>query len=246
MEQNNQTSQTNQNTQIKEKEKIVKLGKEKEVKIYQWKTKAKKDFIKKIKEKKEQITEEDILEVLFNPYVEPNDIYFSEDEIQYLLVQIRDFSIKDDIKFRIKCSSCSDIIEVKTRPLDIVKYQENQYPTEIDNVVWKDIKLRNTLEIAKHKLDMLPWIVEMLLHIEKANGEEIKSLEEVVYFYENLSLDESSKLEEDYDKVRSLLSIEKEIKCPHCNETDTYFFKEVPKFFDPLLPKVDKVSGIKA
>ena len=218
---------------------IVKLGKEKEIEISPWKTRTKKDFIKAMKDKKsiDGLDEEEILNILLYPYIEPKDIYLNDAEKQYLIVKIRDISMKSEIDFSIKCSSCGEIIDVSCNILDMVDYSPNKYEILHNDILWTDIE--NKYELQKNKMkyqDYLPQTIEMLSHIKKYKNKEV-TLEEMVELYEDFDLSESDKIVEDYNKIKSKLELRLEVKCDKCNSKDTYYFETIPKLFDPLLPK---------
>ena len=222
---------------------IVKLGKEKEVEILPWKTKTKKEFLKTVKEFAEngkEMKEDDILRVLLYPYVNTKNIYLSDDEKQYLLVKIRDISLPQDIEYTINCSNCDGIIDVRCKPLEMVNYQENQYPVIKNDILWEDLQgdTKPLIQSIIRKYgDYLPQTIEMLLHIKKYKDEEITDFEKMIEIYEDLSLMESETIVDTYDEVKSKMLIEKDIKCDLCEFEDTYYFDTIPDLFEPLLPK---------
>jgi hypothetical protein len=216
----------------------LKLGKNKVVKIKPWKTKTKKDFINIIKNKKDKLTEDDILKTLILPYVEPNNLYFSEDELQFILINIRNISIKDNIKFFTECKNCKENIEINTKIINLCEYSPNEYPIIENDISWKDIESDKELQenIKKHK-DELPSNIEMLMHIDGIKNKKFKNIEEVIEFFDDLSLDENEKLFKDYSKVKSSIEIKYTTKCPECKTQEIYTFEEIPDFFNPLLPE---------
>jgi len=216
---------------------MVTLGKNKTIQIEPWKTKAKRDFMKRIKEKGEKFTEDDLLETLVYPYIEPKDIYLNEDEVQYVITNIRNISINDKLSFNIECSSCYETISVDTDILDLCEYQENSYPIETDGIVWKDLSSKKSLEkICKEYPDDLPSDLEMLLHIKEYKGKEITSFAEIMEIVDEFTLQDNEDLYNHYDKVKSKFTISKDIVCMKCNSSDTYEFESIPGFFEPLLP----------
>jgi hypothetical protein len=176
----------------------IKLGKNKKVQIKAWKTKTKKEFLNIIKNKKDKLTEEDILNTLILPYIEPNNIYFSEEELQYLLINIRNISVSENIKFITKCNNCNKDIEIDTNILNLCEYKENQYPIIKDDISWKDIENERILKtnITKYK-DELPGNIEMFMHIDGIENKKFKNLDEIIEFFEDLTLEESNKISKD-------------------------------------------------
>ena len=211
--------------------------------------KTKKDFLKKIKEKKEDMTDEDVLEVLFYPYIEPKDIWYSDDEIQYILTSIRKISVKDPIRFKIECENCGELILLEGDVQDFVEYKQNDFPYEDtkNHLHWDDIKNKDSFRIYRRKYpDIFPDILEMLLYIKayrdpkKQKPETFQTFEEVLSFYEDLTLEESENIERTFNKIKSTLRFSKEVECPKCHHKDKYYFKELPGLLDPLMPKIQK------
>jgi hypothetical protein len=216
----------------------IKLGKNKKVQIKAWKTKTKKEFLNIIKNKKDKLTEEDILNTLILPYIEPNNIYFSEEELQYLLINIRNISVSENIKFITKCNNCNKDIEIDTNILNLCEYKENQYPIIKDDISWKDIENERILKtnITKYK-DELPGNIEMFMHIDGIENKKFKNLDEIIEFFEDLTLEESNKISKDYSEIQSSIEIKYTTDCSDCSHQDTYIFDEIPDFFNPLLPE---------
>jgi uncharacterized protein YbaR (Trm112 family) len=158
----------------------VKLGKNKEVEVKPWKTKTKKEFLKIVKAKQLEVAEEDLINTLVLPYVTPNDIYFSSDEVQYLLVILRNISINENITTEITCRDCNNSFDISKKVTDFCKYQESQYPIVIGKYSWKDIKNPNSVKtIHQQNPDELLNDIEMLLHIEKIEDKNIESFSEI-------------------------------------------------------------------
>jgi len=214
------------------------LGKNKTVTLKPWKTKTKKDFLNIIKKKEKNLSEEDILEVLINPYVEPNDIYFSDDELQWILINLRNISIDNNMKFLIECSNCNEDILVECKLLDLVQFRENQYPIIKNERGWKDIEsLQDYKKGIKQYSDEFPKNIEMLMHLDTVEGKKFNSLAEKIEYFEDLDLLEGNKIVDEYNEVKSKIDLSYKTKCPHCDYEGKYIFEELPNFFEPLLPK---------
>jgi len=218
----------------------LKLGINKTVKLIPWKSKTKKDFIKVFKKKGEKATEEDMISVLMTPYIEPNDVFYSSDEIQYILGTLRQISIEDVIKFSIDCDNkeCGEEFPVETTVEDLMYYKESEYPKTLDNIIWRDLPKSNSLSnLIKKYPEEPPKDLEVLIHIEAINDEVITSFDHLLKLTEELTLSEGAKIDEDFKKVKSSLEIKTKTICPHCNLEKEYIFDIIPTYFDPLLPK---------
>jgi hypothetical protein len=203
-----------------------------------WKTKTKKDFLNIIKNKEKNLSEVDILNTLVYPYIEPNNIFMNDAELQWVLINLRNISIDNNMKFLIECSNCNDDIVIECKLLDLCKYKENEYPTIKNNREWKDIDSLDALKNAiKNNKSEFPKNIEMLLHLDSANGEKFKNIEEKINYLDNLNLEEGNILSNEFKDIDSEIKLEYKTKCPHCEYKTNYIFEEIPDFFDPLLPK---------
>ena len=215
---------------------LLKLGKQKQVEIQPWKTKTKKEFLTVIKNKQDKLDENDIFNILIKPYITPNDIYLSDDEIQWIMINIRNISLDNNMNFLVECS-CGNDIEIKCKLMDLCKYTENQYPIIKDDIAWRDIKNKDELiKNQKTNEDEIPKIIEMLSHIDKIEGKSLP-FSDIVEYNDDLPLNDGNKMLETYDEIKSTIVISYVAECPNCKKTKTFKFENIPNFFDPLLPK---------
>jgi len=218
----------------------LKLGENKTVTITPWKSKTKKEFIKLFKRKEDKVNEQDIIDVLVIPYIQEKETYYSPDEIQYILIKLREISITDEINFSMDCDNkeCGKNFDIETNLGNISSYQPNKYPTELNNVTWRDLPAKDSLtKMIKKYPDEPPRSISMILHIETINGELISSFQQLINIVDDLSMRDADDLERDYNLVSSKLDIKQNIKCTHCGFEKEYLFDIIPTFFDPLLPK---------
>jgi hypothetical protein len=216
----------------------IQIRKNRIVNITPWKARTKKDFISLIKNKKDKMTEEDIVGCLVTPYIEEKDIYLTSYEIQYLLINIRNISIKEDITSTIKCLDCSESIKINKNVMDFVKYKPADIPCTVNNVTFKEIQNKNTIKDAKIKYpDENETDLEMLFSIEKIKDKIVQSFQDILEYYEDLDLESANNISDSYLESRSNLSIEITETCPKCKKTNTWYFDTMPGFFDALLPK---------
>jgi len=227
-----------QNKQNKQNEQnVVDLGSNKIIQIKPWKTKTKKEFLKVIKEKQDNTSTEDIINTLVLPYIEPNDIFFTDEELQYLLINIREISIKEPIEFSAKCFKCEERYKITKRVLNFAKYKKSSYPKQSD-YLWEEIKNKNSL---KEKISEYPdetkYDIEMLLHIKKILDDEVTSFEDTLEYFDDLDMEESEEMYNEYNEVKSYLELNIEDKCDNCGHINFYTFDTIPDFFKPLIPK---------
>lgn len=232
-------SSNQSNAQLKNEFTKLTLGPRKSVGIKPWKAKAKKDFVKVFKAKGEKTSEKDILDVLVFPYIDNKDVFYSSAELQYILVKIRELSIKDDsLSFAVECNNCKHDIDVQTVIDDLIDYKETLMPVEKNNTFWQD---PISIEYAGEKLlefsEEPPNIVMMGMNIKSYQGHEIHNIPEFIELYDDLDMNEAQQLEDDWNEIISKFELSKFITCDNCGEAIKYTFDVIPGFFDPLLPK---------
>jgi len=218
----------------------LKLGTNKVITLTPWKSKTKKDFIKLFKEKEDKVSEEDIINVLVMPYISDTKAYYSPDEIQYILVELRKLSIDEEIAFSLDCDKCGEVIDIDTTLTEITDYTPNKFPIETGNVQWRDLPNKDSLKkvIKKYPAEP-PRNLQTLLHMSHFQGQPVTSIDEIMEKVDNLSLKEDNELLENFESVQSIIKISKIIKCNNkdCKFEKDYIFDVIPTFYDPLLPK---------
>jgi len=217
----------------------LKLGPNKSVGISPWKAKAKKEFVKIFKAKGDKVTEKDVLDILVYPYIDDIKQFYSSAELQYIMTKIREISIKDrDVNFTIECSTCKEDIDVDMDIYDLVHYKETLIPTIKENIEWVDPESSDIIEKTLLDNEEEPPDVIMLgLNIKSINGQEIKNIEEFLEIYDELDMNEISKIENTWKEITPSFSIYSTLKCDKCENSNEYYFDIIPGFFDPLLPK---------
>jgi len=208
------------------------------VNIHPWKASTKKELLKTIKIKQDKFNEKDLLDILFYPYIEEKDKFFSDDEIQYLVLNLRDISITEKITIKETCKKCGAEIEITGKALDFAEFKKANFNKPTGKYTWRDLKDRNSLErIIKQYPDEFVGTLDMLLHLESVDGQKINSFKETMEFYDNLTISESEELENYYDDVKSKLRIHKTVVCNNCKTENDFEFKKLPGLFDALFPK---------
>jgi len=217
----------------------LQLGENKTVELTGWVGSTKKNFMNLFKEKGENVAEQDVLGILVYPFITPNDIYYSEDELQYILINLRDISVKDDITFAEECvnEECNEVLDVSLKVSDIYSYTQSKYPSTDGKIAWRDIQGKNDLKdlVAKNENE-LPGNTEAYLHIESYDGNQITSFNQIQELVDELPLNESNDIIDNFDRNKSSIELSCEETCK-CGEVNVFEFESIPSFFDPLLPK---------
>lgn len=213
------------------------LGKDKEVTITPWKAKTKKEFIKLFNGEQE-LKEEDLISVLIMPSIDRKEAFYTTDEIQYILTQLKSLSVGDSVDFSMDCEKCKTNFDIHLSIGDIVNYRPSNYGVS-ENVIWRDIPTKQIFDDAvKNFPDEAVGEIEMLLHISAYKGVTTTSLEQILEVYNDMTISESQSLIDEYLEVRPLIELSSKLTCtnPDCGQSDDYDFDIIPGFFDELMP----------
>jgi DNA-directed RNA polymerase subunit M/transcription elongation factor TFIIS len=219
----------------------LEIGKEKEVDILKiWKGRTKKDFLNLFKTKKDNISEPEILNIILYPYIVTKGNHLTIDEEQYVLMHLRDLSVKTPLIFYISCNECDNPIEIRKNSVDLIKYTPNQFPeiskSENIEIEWVNQKV-NINKLIKHFNDELPDFLEILNSIERINGKSFGKFSDIIEYFEDLDISDVEWITQEYERLKSKISLETRETCKVCNHTEDYYLDSLPGFFDPLLPK---------
>jgi len=218
----------------------IQLTQEKSVELAPWKARNKKEFIKLFQNgKASDVTEEAVLDVLVYPnLVDAEDIFLSPDEIQYIMIKLKEISIGNEIKFSMTCDECEEPFDVDLTFDDMVHYREGDWNTEGEIITWRDVPKRSTVKAIQDKFpDEKYSDLEFLLHVAKVNGVQPSSLAELMETYDDFPLKDTLKIADEYNSLKSELELYANTKCPHCSHEQEYSFDVIPGFFDELMPK---------
>ena len=214
------------------------LGNEKEVEIRPWKAKDKKAFIKLLEDKGENVTGEDITNVLVRSCMSDPEIFLNPDEAQYLIMKIKEISIGNNISFDMDCDNpdCGKNFDVNITFDDITHYQPSKFPHQGKVISWREIPSQKIFDDVIKSTDEAYMDVEMVLHMDSINGQPIASFQEALEIVDEMELKQTEEIEQEYSEVVAFLELGTKIKCPHCGYEDDYQFDIIPHFFDELLP----------
>lgn len=217
---------------------VINLGTNKEVTITPWKAKHKKQFIKLIESKGDNITGEELANVLVRQNIDKPDIFLSPDEAQYLLIKIKEISISENVDFNMECDNpeCNESFDVHLTLDKITHYTPSTY-SKSELVNWRDIPSQTVFaKVCADNPDENVTDVEMLLHIDAINGEPTIDFKTTLDIMDELDLKYASEIERNFMSVMPFLEMGTSIKCPHCSYEDEYQFDIIPNFFEELLP----------
>lgn len=208
-----------------ENTKNIKLG-DKSITIRKWKGKDKRNFVKAIKDP--NVTEDKILDSLIYSCIK-EDVVLSEQEFRYVMVQIRAFSLGEDISIPFKCPECghehtqhfnlSDVIRYKFEPL-------NNIVTSVTTIKLGDIVNKQTY-LEKIVEDPM---YDLLLRIKSFNGNDSFTLDELVELFDEMDADEYDHIMETFNSHKFTIDDINEVECTKCSNKTNYSFDEIPGF----------------
>lgn len=155
------------------------------------------------------------------------------DEYNYVLAQIRDFSLHTDIDYTLQCD-CGETFNVSLPIKDIVTFKNADYSPiivddvtiELKNIDDKDyeVKINETLTTIER------YILDFIFHIKSINGNELE-IDKLLDYFDNLNIDTFEKIIDCWDARRSKCLYNKQIECPKCHKFVEYNLADMEGFF---------------
>jgi len=211
----------------------------KDVYFRPWKSKDEKNFLT-LMEAKEEITDDDFKNILILPCLKDKDIYLSEADLQYLLIEIRKQSISDEFEMKFICKNekCKSVNEIDVNFDDIVDYKpDNVKIFKDENLIIHFGNIKN-IQIFEEKIKDVNHIeknfIEMIMRIEKIiiNDKEYNTFtyDEVYNYINELEVKQYDKLIKYYNDNKSNMNIEGTFNCAFCGHENSFYFDEIPNF----------------
>jgi len=217
----------------------LQLTKEKSVELSGWTGSTKKQFINLFKDKGDNVSEKDVMSILVYPFITPSDVYYSEDEIQYILIHLRDLSLTDEIKVETECSNekCKKDLFQSVNVKELCEYTEGKFPIVDGPITWRELNKRDDVNMTHKQHKEEPYIyVEKYLHIEKYNDEIMTGFQRIMDVLDDIPLKDYNEVSDNYDRNRSKIELGYTFECV-CGTETKIEMDSIPDFFNPLLPK---------
>jgi len=222
MQEKNQTKKE-QETKISPTFFEIDLG-HKIVKARKWKAKDRKNF------KKAVLATGDVDKSIVNELVlnclEDQSIALSNEEIQYILIEIRKLSISDSIDFEYTCRNCEKDNKEKVL-IDSINKKEFKPWSEVNGIEFGDI--RNAKFYNENK-DEDDDIKEIAFHIVSINGDISKTFNEIIEYLDNMDINEFDEILNAFNEMKLTIDNTKEFICS-CGHKQIFEFDEIPGFF---------------
>lgn len=152
-------------------------------------------------------------------------------EYLYALIQIRQKSIQEKIKYNFKCTECEQFYEAEVDLSDIVHTDYKEYaPFTIGEHTYEfsDIKNRDYYESMEHS-----ELIDLIMHVDNIDGDKSLTLEEVTTFFDELPIQEFIEIKEKYNEQRFKVEMKGKVKCSHCGNEVNMIFDTLPNFVPP-------------
>lgn len=201
----------------------------KTLKVRKWKAKDRKNF-KKLSQKEKDISDV-IKKTLVYSCLENKYIPLTEQEIEYLFIQLRKISISDEFDFTYTCDNCEFKNTITLKIDDVSKPVFNSYtPIKSKNyeIVLQDIQNKDFYEKNKDEFDD---VKEIAFRIYSINGDNTKGFNEIIEIFNEMEINEFDYIYEEFQKMNFNIDNTHAVKCSNCNEYTFFEFDEIQNFF---------------
>ena len=191
-----------------------------------WKAKDRNNFKKLVKN--EQDVEGAIKDALVYACLD-KEYALTEQELQYVFIELRKQSVSDEFEFEYGCSDCEKINK------KIIKIDQINKPvwkafgevkTENTTVVFQDIQ--NVKYYKKNQDD--DEINEMAFRVKSINNIETMKFAEIVNFFEEMDIQEFDDIVIEFYEMMFHIDNTIKLTCDCTNEQE-FEFDEIPDFF---------------
>lgn len=216
----------------------IKFGK-KIVKFRGWKTRDEKAYLI-LTESKEELEDKDLYDTLVIPCIENKTMYFTDAELQMLIIEIRKKSLGEsfDVKYICKNDKCKTVNDIQVQFDEIVNFKNDTVSNiKIDNmeIFFGDVKNQTLLqERTNDKTNVEKLFIEMVMRIEKLiiddTVEDTFTYDEITEYIDDLDTKIFDKMIAYYTENLSSISLKGHLMCHRCGHDNEFIFDEIPNF----------------
>jgi DNA-directed RNA polymerase subunit RPC12/RpoP len=199
------------------------------VHIRKWKSKDRKAFKKIFTDKTDENTiDQKIVNTLVRTCVQ-EDVALTYEELQYILIKIRELSISPSFDFEYKCKKCNTNNKSTHEIKDIITFTSAPFEDiTVDNLHLELQEIQNAkIYFEKSKQDEFDENMELAFHIKKINDKFAK-FDDVVDMFDDMDVDKLDVILEQYNKMAFKLKNDKSFKCEDCGHIQKFEFDEIP------------------
>jgi len=189
-----------------------------------WKAKDRKNFKKALKIS-EDIDVSIISELVINCLQNPDEA-LSYEELQYILIEIRKYSISDKVNFEYICDVCEKHNKIRFDLDDINRPQWEKWGI-VDGIQFGNIVNSKFYNDNKDEDDD---IKELAFHTVSINGVDTYTFDEIVEYFDDMDIARFDAILDKYNKMKFTIGNTKEFQC-ECGNKQVFEFDEIPEFF---------------
>lgn len=202
----------------------------KSIKFRKWKVKDKKKYLENIKNIPLA------REALIYDCLEDKRIALDDEELKYMLIQIRMASLKDPIEYEFTCEKCKGAYDYSADLSQIVSMEGSNIATlvsgntelEMSNITNKDFYQELFLSAKTYEAKEL---VDFMMHIKSVNGNDGFTFEQLNDMVSNMDAKDFEDIFEKWMDARQRVNNVGAVTCPHCGHEEWYEFDALPGFF---------------
>lgn len=214
----------------------IKLGEGKVIHIRKWKQKDRKNFKNMFIEKGEFTTAMDLAATVVFPCILEKSTLLTEEEIKYVLGELRRISIGETFSFDFVCDECDEFNKIELKISEVNKSKISKWGTS--SIKGHSIKFGeqinpqfyyNALFEAASEEDKA--VIDLVSHIISIDNDDTKTFKELVSMFENMDTDIYDAIIEEFNKQKFKQDLVTEVECTHCKAKQGFLFDEIPGFF---------------
>lgn len=194
----------------------------------------------KVKDKKKFMNSKDdsvlMKESLVYDCIKDKKIAFSEEEFTYMLIKIREASLKDKMSYIFDCEKCQNSFKLEVLASDVITPEFNEYKNitcssttfeiqEIKNRKFYDESMATVTDPQEKQL------IDFILHVKSINDDESLSFQEIMQFINELDVDVFEDIFKQWERMRFKLNMTHSVECPECHDENLFMFDSLPDFF---------------
>jgi hypothetical protein len=200
------------------------------IKFRKWKVKDKKKYL-------ENINNIPVArEALIYDCLEDKRIALDEEELKYMIVQIRMASLSDPIQYSFVCGGCSNPYEYAANLKEIITLDGNgigeissgKTTFEMSHIQNKEFY--QNLYLSSKTQDEKD-LVDFMLHIKSFNGNDGFTFDTLSEFISEMDAMEFERIFIQWQILRTRVNNIAPVQCPHCGHEEWYEFDALPSFF---------------
>jgi hypothetical protein len=208
----------------------------KKITFRKWKVKDRKKFIELMSIHGDDIAESEVAKALVYNCIDKPDIALTQDELKYILFQIRKESLGDTFNFTYVCEECETRNKKELLLSEVITFTKSKYSTiNVDDIEIEmgEIISKEYYDKAVSECKVLNeiFLVDFLYHIKKFNSNDTFTFAELLEYFGDLDIDVMDKIFDLWEEQKSKMNNIYTVSCEKCGHDEKYKFDEIPEFF---------------